>query len=224
MTLPTRIGLAVGAVLALVVATLAFLALTDSPEPRATVEVAEGPSELVRDDSRVLGEPGSTDVTFVEFLDFECEACRATYPVVEQLRDVYGDRVTFVLRYLPLPGHVNAERAARAVESAALQGELEAMYSLMYETQVDWGESREPADALFRTYAEQLGLDLERYDADYASPEVAARVQRDVDDALRLGVTSTPTFYVDGELVQPRTVGDLVDPLDAALERAGASG
>ncbi|WP_326638028.1 MULTISPECIES: DsbA family protein [unclassified Streptosporangium] len=56
----------------------------------------------------------------LEFLDFECEACRAAFPVVEDLHEQYAGKVTFVVRYFPLPGHFNAERAARAVVDAAL--------------------------------------------------------------------------------------------------------
>lgn len=172
---------------------------------------------LVRDDSRVLGERGSSDVELVEFLDFECEACGAAYPVVEDLRERYGDRVSFVVRYFPLPGHFNGERAARAVESAARQGKFEEMYRRMYDTQSAWGEQRVPLDDLFRGYAEELGLDLAQYDADYASDEVAARVQRDVDDGLALGVQGTPTFFLGGELLQPESVADFERALTDAL-------
>ena len=65
--------------------------------------------------------------------------------------------------------------------------------------------------------AEEIGLDMQQYDADYASDEVAARVQRDVDDGLELGVQGTPTFYVDGEPLQPRTYEDFTSAIDAAL-------
>ncbi|MEP7737878.1 thioredoxin domain-containing protein [Nocardioides sp. 31GB23] len=187
----------------------------DGTEPVATIPSLE--DAIVRDESRVLGEPGSTDVTFVEFLDFECEACGAAFPIVEELREDYAGDITFVIRYFPLPGHFNADRAARAVESAARQGELEAMYTRMYETQSTWGESREPKDDLFRSFAEEIGLDMEQFDADYASKSVADRVQRDVEDGRSLGVEGTPTFFVDGDPFQPETVDDFAQVLDEAL-------
>lgn len=183
----------------------------------AEVSRAIADGAIVRDDSHVLGEEGSSGVTFVEFLDFECEACGAAYPIVEDLREKYAGEVTFVIRYFPLPGHVNSGAAARAVESAARQGELEAMYSKMYDTQAEWGESQEPKDELFRTYAEDLGLDMDQYDADVASEDVADRVARDVADGESLGVSGTPTFFVDGELFQPRTVEDFTAVIDEAL-------
>lgn len=211
----------IGVILIALIAIGAVLFLNRGEAAPVAVETTsdgEG-SLLVREDSQVVGEPArSGDVTMVEFLDFECEACGAVYPAVEQLRAEYDGRVTFVARYFPLPGHVNAEPAARAVESAARQGEFEAMYQMMYETQAEWGESQEPKDDLFRSYAEDLGLDMEQYDADFASPEVAARVQRDVEDGMELGVQGTPTFYLDGELLQPRTYEDFTQALDEALE------
>ncbi|MCM3515127.1 thioredoxin domain-containing protein [Nocardioides sp. P86] len=211
----------IGVILIALIAIGAVLFLNRGEAAPAAVEkTSDGEdSLLVREDSQVVGEPArSGNVTMVEFLDFECEACGAVYPAVEQLRAEYDGRVTFVARYFPLPGHVNAEPAARAVESAARQGEFEAMYQMMYETQAEWGESQDPKDDLFRSYAEDLGLDMEQYDADFASPEVAARVQRDVEDGMELGVQGTPTFYLDGELLQPRTYEDFTQALDEALE------
>ncbi|MEQ7845718.1 DsbA family protein [Nocardioides kribbensis] len=211
----------IGVILIALIAISAVLLLNRGEAAPAAVEkTSDGEdSLLVREDSQVVGEPArSGNVTMVEFLDFECEACGAVYPAVEQLRAEYDGRVTFVARYFPLPGHVNAEPAARAVESAARQGEFEAMYQMMYETQAEWGESQDPKDDLFRSYAEDLGLDMQQYDADFASPEVAARVQRDVEDGMELGVQGTPTFYLDGELLQPRTYEDFTQALDEALD------
>jgi protein-disulfide isomerase len=188
----------------------------DGPDA-VELEAAIADGAIVRDDSRVLGEPGTSDVTMVEFLDFECEACGAAYPIVEDLRQKYAGEVTFVIRYFPLPGHFNSGRAARAVESAARQGELEAMYNRMYETQTEWGESQEPMDDRFRGYAEEIGLDMDQYDADYASQEVEDRVAKDVADGESLGVAGTPTFYVDGELFQPQSVEDFDAAIDEAL-------
>ncbi|MDZ4232158.1 MAG: DsbA family protein, partial [Dietzia sp.] len=150
----TKAALAVAVVIvAALVSVVVVNQLRDDERGPVAVDTPDEESSLVRDDSHLLGEEGDSGVTFVEFLDFECESCGAAYPIVEDLRQAYAGRVTFVMRYFPLPGHFNAERAARAVESAARQGQLEAMYSRMYETQSEWGEGREPLDDLFRSYA-----------------------------------------------------------------------
>lgn len=202
-----------------VVALLAVSAMrTEEPAP---APVSAGESTLVRDDSHVLGTEAESGVTFVEFLDFECEGCRAAYPAVEQLRKDYEGRVTFVARYFPMPGHFNAERAARAVEAAARQGKFEQMYRHMYETQAQWGEQQVPLDDLFRSFAEDLKLDLTQFDRDYADPATAERIKADQADGAALGVQGTPTFFVDGEQLAPQSYEDLTNALDAALEDAG---
>lgn len=122
----TRILLTAFAVITLIIGAGIYLSIPDEEAP-AAAQVADG-GQLVRENSHRLNDVPDSDVTFVEFLDFECEGCRAAFPMVEQLRGEYGDRVNFVIRYFPLQSHFNAERAARAVEAAAQQGQLEPMY------------------------------------------------------------------------------------------------
>ncbi|KAA0113335.1 DsbA family protein [Mycolicibacterium sp. P9-22] len=176
-----------------------------------------GAVQVVRDSSHRLNAPRDATVTFVEFLDFECEGCRAAYPIVEQLRADYGDRVEFVLRYFPLSGHFNGERAARAVEAAAQQGQLEAMYRKMFDTQAEWGEQRTPADHIFRGFAGDLGLDMAAFDAAYNDPATLERIRVDQRDGEALGVMGTPTFFVNGEQIPVQRSDDLRNAIDSAL-------
>ncbi|MEW1599495.1 thioredoxin domain-containing protein [Streptomyces sp. NPDC093808] len=155
----------------------------------------------VRDNSHRLTTPEKSELTIVEFLDFECEGCGAMYPIVEKLREEYGDRVTFVARYFPMPGHRNGELAARTAEAAARQGRFEDMYNKLFTTQKEWGESQEWKQDVFRGYAKELGLNMDEFDAALADPEVAGRVQEDQRDGVGLGVQGTPTFFVDGEMI-----------------------
>ena len=180
-------------------------------------DATERENITVRADSHRLDTADGGKVTLVEFLDFECEACRAAYPFVEQLREQYDGQVTFVLRYFPIPSHTNANNAAYAVESAARQGKLEDMYKRMYDTQAEWGESQDSKADLFRSYAQELGLDMAQYDADVASPDVAARVAKDVADGERLGVTGTPSLFLNGEPLTPSTTDEFIDAIDDAL-------
>ncbi|GAA5017715.1 DsbA family protein [Actinopolymorpha pittospori] len=176
-------------------------------------------SRLVRADSHRLSEAKNGNVTFVEFLDFECEACGLAYPVVEQLREEYAGDVTFVARYYPIASHFNGERAARAVEAAAQQGRFEQMYQQMFETQEQWGGQRVPADDTFRGFAEDLGLDMAAWDKAYQNPATLDRVKEDAADGKALGVQGTPTFFVNGKKLTPRVWDDLGDAIDAALAR-----
>lgn len=216
MTKQSKIAILVGLVaMAVFGGVLVYNNLT-APEPP---DASERKNVTVRADSHKLSTAEDGKVTLVEFLDFECEACRAAYPFIEQLREQYDGRVTFVLRYFPIPSHTNANNAAYAVESAARQGKLEDMYKRMYDTQGEWGESQDSKAALFRSFAEDLGLDMAQYDADVARPEVAARVQKDVDDATRLGVSGTPSFFLNSEPLTPATTDDFVKAIDDALAK-----
>ncbi len=174
---------------------------------------------LVRDNSHRAGPAGDGKVTLVEFLDFECEACGAAFPFVEQLRETYSGRVTFVVRYFPIPSHFNAERAARAVEAAAGQGAFEAMYKKMYETQTEWAEQRVPKDDVFRGYASELGLNMTQWDTAYSDPATLQRIKDDVADGRTLGVQGTPTFFLNGAKLQPRSAEDFIEAIDAALAK-----
>ncbi|MET8826496.1 thioredoxin domain-containing protein [Streptomyces sp. NPDC004610] len=175
-----------------------------APEGTGTTTLDVRPAaeaEPVRPSSHRMTTPERSELTVVEFLDFECEACAAYYPAVEQLKKEYGDRVTFVARYFPMPGHRNGELAARAAEAAARQGKFEEMYDKLFTTQKEWGESQDWKEDVFRGYAADLGLDMPRFDADLADPETAGRVLADQEDGVGLGVNSTPTFFVDGEKI-----------------------
>ncbi|MCX6468286.1 DsbA family protein [Williamsia herbipolensis] len=180
-------------------------------------DVEQASSAPVQPDSPRLSSPKDQQATFVEFLDFECEACGAMYPIVEQLRQTYGDRVSFVVRYFPLPGHFNADRAARAVASAARQNQFEPMYKRMYETQKQWGEQQVPLDDLFTSYARELGLNMTQFASDYTSEAVRAQIDRDIADGRRLGVSGTPTFYLNTTQVPPAGFAELSATFDRVL-------
>ncbi|GAB3953951.1 hypothetical protein GCM10029976_095180 [Kribbella albertanoniae] len=213
LSTPARISIGIVAAFAVAVGVLLAVNSGDSEaEPSVTNE------RLVRPDSHKIGTAPDGKVTFVEFLDFECESCRAAFPAVEQLRKDYAGKVTFVVRYFPIPSHFNAERAARAVEAAAGQGKFEQMYQKMYETQSEWGEAQVPADERFRGYAKDLGLDLTAYDKAYQDPATLERIKKDVADGEALGVTGTPTFFLNGQKLEPQSAQDLVASIDAALK------
>ena len=199
-------------------AAVAVLAIANSggDDPAATATAGDPrAARLVRPDSQRLNTAADGDVTFVEFLDFECEACGAAYPAVEKLREDYGDRVTFVVRHMPL--HNNSEAAARAAEAAAVQGQFEAMYDRLFETQAEWGEKDTSQQDVFFGFAQALGLDMERFRADFDDPATLARVRRDKADGQALGVTGTPTFFLNGEKVEVSSFAELTAQIDDAL-------
>ncbi len=195
-----------------------WLVVSDQSSGAAPTASGGDAPAVVNDETHVINQARDEQAVLVEFLDFECEACRAFYPAVEQLRADYPDELTLAIRYFPIPSHANAQNAAIAVEAAARQGQLERMYQRMYETQADWGEKSDSQAAVFRGFAEDLGLDLKQYDADVADPEVAARVQRDFDDGRALGVQGTPTFFLDGQRLEAADPDELYQLVQEALQ------
>ena len=212
----TNLKISAALVAAFVVTVAVLLGVNNSgADGDGTAEAGGAP--VVRKDSHRLSTAADDRVTLVEFLDFECEACKAAYPFVEQLRDDYDGRVTFVARYFPMPGHANAENAAVAVEAAARQGRFEDMYHRMYETQTEWGERQDSQADVFRGFAEGMGLDMADYDAAVGDPTTLERVLRDREDGLALGVEGTPTFFLNGEKVEAQTTDEFIELIDAAL-------
>ena len=210
-------GALVAVVLLFVVSAFVWSASRGEPSQAAA---STGTGQVVRDTSHVLGKRGETEVTLVEFLDFECPSCGAFQPYIEDLRETYAGRVTFVVRQFPLPMHGNAQNAARAAEAAADQGQFEAMYKRLFETQGQWGNNSASQAPLFRTYAQELGLDLAEYDAAVRSTATQKRIDQDVEDGTNLGIQGTPSFFLDGEPFEPDGVEAFRTAIDQALSDA----
>lgn len=173
----------------------------------------------VADDDWVKGNSDS-NVIIVEYLDFECEACGAYYPLVKRLTEEYGDRVLFVSRYFPLAGHRNSMTSALAVESAGKQGRYWEMHDLVFEKQRDWGERKSADKTIFEKYAKQLNLNMEQFKRDRDSKEVKSRVIRDRNFGNRLGINGTPTFFLNGKKIQnPRGYEAFKSLIDNALKQ-----
>ena len=125
--------------------------------------------------------------------DFQCPYCAAAQSIVRRVRERLDGRLRFVFRHLPLTEvHPDAERAAEAAEAAALQGSFWEMHDALY------ANGGRLADSDLLALADRIGLDLERFRADLASPAPAARVARDASTALENGITGTPAFFVNG--------------------------
>lgn len=153
---------------------------------------------LVREDSPTRGSPDA-QVTLVEFLDPECEACRAAYEEVEQIVAEYEEQIQYVVRYFP--NHNNSVLAIAATEAAGEQGKYWEMQALLFNRQPEWGERTTSQIDAFVRYAEELGLDAEKFTTSIQNPDYVAKAERDEQDALGLGLIGTPTFFVNGQLV-----------------------
>ncbi|ETT27882.1 membrane protein [Rhodococcus aetherivorans] len=217
MKLTTNVKVGV-ALVALFVVLLTVLLYTNRSPAAEQGGAGASATPVWTEEIRTLTTAADDKVQLVEFLDFECESCRALYPVIERVRAEYAGRIDLGLRYFPIPSHTNSHLAARVVEAAARQGRLEPMYRRMYDTQAQWGESSRSQEAVFRQFAQELELDMARFDRDVNDPAVAARVDRDFDAGLALGVQGTPTLFLNGvELPAMPSYEELRARIDAAL-------
>jgi protein-disulfide isomerase len=184
------------------------------------------PSELrAGPDSHTLTESDDDKVTIVEFLDYQCPACAAYYGnVIKKLETDYAGRITFVTRNFPLSMHPLAQQAARAAEAAAAQGKYAEMYHQLYDNYDQWAvapggqevsSDAQQATTLFDSYATAIGLDLDRFHTDMASPAVQQRIDADVAAGEKVGVSSTPTIFFNGEKFEPE--GDSFTDVDSQL-------
>ena len=169
----------------------------------------------VTEDRDHIQGPADAPVTLLEYGDYECPYCGAAYPIVKEVQARIGERLRFVFRNFPITtSHPHAERAAEAAEAAAAQGSFWRMHDVLYENQKRLG------DEDLRTYARQVGLDLDVFDRELAEHVHAARVQEDFMSGVRSGVNGTPTFYVNGARYDDSyDLDTLLGALEAAASR-----
>ena len=182
------IFIGIGAISLLILAVGAFALSGGEPPTEATRE------NLVKDDSQVLGDKDAK-VVIVEFADFQCPACGAAHPIVKQITQEYGDKILYVFRHFPLvAAHRYALKAAEAAEAAGEQGKFWEYHDLLFPNQ----ENLKTED--LKRYAEELELDMNKFNEALDSGKFKDKVTSDLDDGEKLGVTSTPTFFINGQI------------------------
>jgi protein-disulfide isomerase len=174
--------------------------LTEPVQPVQNISVDDDPSRGA----------ANAPVTIVEFTDFQCPACAAMHPVLEDVLKSYGNKVRLVVRDFPLNQHENARKAAEAANAANAQGKFFEYVSVLFKNQKALDVPS------LKKYASEVGLDRVRFDAALERGMYAAEVKKDVSDGELYGVGSTPTIFVNG--VQLRVLS--AEGLRAAIDRA----
>ena len=165
----------------------------------AVTKPVSNEAPLVRPHSPVFGAKDAP-VTIVEFFDPACEACRAFHPVVKKILSEFQGKVRVVLRYTAF--HPPSEEAIRILEAARLQGKFEVVLERLLETQPRWAPHGRPADSAW-SLLDGTGLDVERARRDAKLPGIVAVLNQDTADVKNVGVTGTPTFFVNGKPLDP---------------------
>lgn len=165
---------------------------TPTPDPATDVQGANPP--------HLRGNPNAA-LTLEEFGDFQCPSCGVYYPELKKIEAEFGDKLKVIFREYPLvPMHEHALLAAQAAEAAGLQGDDKfwAMHDKLYENQKTWTEAKDLVP-IFVDYAKQIGLDPDRFMKDLNGEKVAQRIFQDGKRVHALGLTGTPSFFVNGK-------------------------
>jgi protein-disulfide isomerase len=156
-------------------------------------------------------------VTLKEFGDFQCPPCAALHPELKRIEADYGQRLRVIFRHLPITQcHPHALDAARAAEVAALQGKFWEMHDWLYEQQKTWDKASD-ARTLFINQARSLGLDAARFTTDMDSMGVNTRIRLDTERADSLGVSGTPSLFLNGRPLTSITASNIRAAIDATL-------
>jgi protein-disulfide isomerase len=177
--------------------------------------VSESNNEGLAFKSHIVGREDAT-VTLVEYSDFQCPACASFQPTLKEVLAEYGDSLKFEYKHFPLPIHPKAEPAARAAEAAGQQDAFFEFHDLLFANQTTWSNSANPL-AFFVKYAEELNLDVDLFKRHYNASLVKDKVRENSQEARGLGITGTPTFFLNGEKMQIQTYQDFKDQIAAAL-------
>ncbi|HEX4774519.1 MAG TPA: thioredoxin domain-containing protein [Candidatus Saccharimonadales bacterium] len=158
---------------------------------------------------------GQDGILLQEYGDYECPYCGQYFPIVKQVEQEFDKQITFQFSNFPLVSiHQNAFAGARAAEAAALQGKFWQMHDALYESQSQWTSASDPS-SLFDQLAQQLGLNVTQFKSDYASTQVNNLINADMAQGNKLGITGTPTFYLDGKQIQ---VGESVPAFEQVIK------
>jgi protein-disulfide isomerase len=179
------------------------------PDPSKAYELPVGASP-------VLG-PQDAPVTIVEFSDYQCPFCARSEPLIKDVMKEYPDKVRFVYKHLPLVSiHSNAMGAAQAAVAAGKQGKFWEMHDLLFANQ------RALQTDKLKDYAKDLRLDVAKFEADMSSDEVKSVIRDDMGLSQKVGVRGTPTIFVNGKLVENRSVDGFKQMIDPLLPKKGA--
>src|SRR5579872_4991569 len=154
------------------------------------VELASPSANVNLENAYTLGSK-QAPVTLVEFADYECPYCQKVATDLRKLKDEFSGKLAFVFKDYPLPMHSHAQKAAEAARCAGKQGKFWEYHDELFRSkQLDVGRLKEDALALH--------LDARQFGTCLDSGEEAADVQRDREEGVKLGLSGTPSFFVNG--------------------------
>ncbi|MCL4101861.1 thioredoxin domain-containing protein [Fibrobacter sp. HC4] len=174
---------------------------------KAEMEADNKVWDIPVDESPVFGNTTNPKLTIVEFTEFQCPYCSRIAPTMKELMDKHPGEIKFIYKNFPLSFHANAKPAAAAAIAAQKQGKFwEYRYALA-------PHSRELGDSIYVAVAKEVGLNIEQFEKDRVLDDAMnARIQKDFDLGVKVGVQGTPNFYINGKR-QDRFSPELVEKM-----------
>ncbi|HMQ01465.1 MAG TPA: thioredoxin domain-containing protein [Candidatus Doudnabacteria bacterium] len=197
MSKEAKILIAIAGVVILAGVLLAIFANPRPLDPGAPVDT----DSIVREHNYMTGSLDAK-VQMIEFADYQCPACAAAHPILKRLIAEYGDNpdFNFIFKNFPLDSiHPNARPAAEAAEAAGEQGKYWEMNDLLFVNQGQWASNPSPID-IFVDFAQQIGVaNIDQFRQSISIRKYNEIISADVKDGESIGVSSTPTIYINGE-------------------------
>ena len=136
-------------------------------------------------------------ITIVEYSDFECPYCTRGYNTVKQVKQIYGDKIKFVYKHLPLDFHPKALPAAKVFEAAAMQDVNKAfkLHDKVFENQA---QLKSGGATWMISEAKKLGFNVKKLEKDMESEKVKSKIDSHVAEARKFGISGTPGFIING--------------------------
>ena len=205
-----------GVILGFLVVAFVLFQVVTAPTASSTPNINIAPVSA-RDISQ--GNP-KAKVTLIEYADFQCPACAAYHPIVNQILSNYGNKLFYVYRMFPLTSaHQNALISAQAAYAAYKQGAFFKYDDMLFSKQIEWADLQDPKTT-FTDYATALKLNTTKFKTDMLSDEAQKYVQDSENEALSENINQTPTLFINGNIIQnPSGYDDFKKLIDAALNK-----
>ena len=159
-------------------------------------------------------------IILIEYADFQCPACAAYHPIINQLLATYKDKIYYAYRMFPLTNiHPNSHISAQAAYAAFKQGAFFQYDDYLFNNQNEWADLGDPTTA-FSDYAKILKLDVNKFKIDMNSDEAKKYVNDSEQEALTEGMNATPTFILNGnKITNPSSYDDFKKLIDDLIKK-----
>jgi protein-disulfide isomerase len=152
-------------------------------------------------------------VAIVEFSDYQCPYCSKLQPTLNDVLKAYPKDVKLVFKNFPLPFHSEARNASKAALAAGEQDKFWQMHDIIFEN------FNELSSEKFKQFAKKIGLDVNKFTADYNSNKYDFQIQQDINLGTAVGVRGTPTLFVNGQMISNRSFAGFKEAIDNALKK-----